>query len=224
MVSARSFAARLLAQRDHDRQQLAHHALALDPFVARMQRRQLHRDARPLEDRLAVFRMRCRNRASARRDRIAHSARRRARCRRPRPACRRSSDSPPSPSARAFLHRLADGAAEHELLAEDAHGIASPPGGSPARPSARPACCKMPSKSHFAVSSSLTMRPVSISAQVEALTNSESDLFLWLVPIAPSRSCRGSACRRSRCRERAAALRPGTSAPRLPGSTANIPA
>ncbi len=50
--------ARLFAQRHHDRQQLAHHALALDPFVARMQRREFHRYAWPLEDRLAVFRMR----------------------------------------------------------------------------------------------------------------------------------------------------------------------
>ena len=38
---------------------------------------------------------------------------------------------------------------------------------------------QMPSKSHFAASSSFTTRPVSIRAQVEALTKIESDLLRW---------------------------------------------
>ena len=119
----------------------------------------------------------------SRRDRRRNSAPRRRRCAPPRPACRRNSDSRCRFGARGALQRFVDGAAHHELAAQDAHRLRSPPGaitGSPQRATRRRST---PPRSLPACRRASTRRPVSISAQVEALTNSESDWPRWLLPI-----------------------------------------
>jgi hypothetical protein len=67
--------------------------------------------------------------------------------------------------------------------------------------------------------SSSSTRPVSISAQVEALTSGEAEDCPDAGPSPTARSCPRSARRWSRRRARAAAPRPGTSARRLHRST-----
>ena len=80
---------------DHPRGQLGHDAVARYRLVARMQRRELDRDAGPLRQRRRA------GRGADRRDRVGigvgSSARRPARCGRPRRACRRSSGIPDAP-------------------------------------------------------------------------------------------------------------------------------
>ena len=115
------------------------------------------------------------------------------------------------------LQRLVDVAAHDELVGR---GCASPAvtawrmTGSPLRATRRRST---PPRSLPLGASSRMRRPVSISAQVEALTNSESLSAEMALPNRRRRSCRGSAGRRSRRRGCAAAPRRGTSAPRPRG-------
>ena len=188
-----------------------------------MQRRQFHRDARPLEDRPPVARVRRGDAPQARRDRTAHNASRRAPCRPPRPACRRSSDSllfPACalPSCASAMVRPSTNCLPSTRIA---YITAWRMTGSPERATSfLTDSFEIPFRGFV----ELDDPPGQHQREGRGVDEQRIRLGCGGLPNRPSRSCRGSACRRSRCPARAAAPRPGTSAPRPPGPTANIPA
>ena len=175
------------------RHQLVQHALALAVLVARMQRRQLDRDAR---DWRATSSLRSARRcARSPRRRRGNSAGRRPRCGRPRPACRRSRCSRAPPCSARAVQRLVDVAAEHELVAEHPHRLGhgaahhrlagatdQPPRGARDVPVAAVVLAQHLAGQHQRPGGGVDERRAAL-AQVRG-------------PSRPRRSCRGSARRR----------------------------
>ena len=190
-------------EREQALRDLVDGARGLREFVARRQRRQLHRDAR--RRRAAACRsQRARRRRRSRPHRSRSSAARRPPSARPRRACRTNRRAAGARAAR--RQRRLDRLAHDELLAEDPHRLAqrrADDGLAEPADQARPRNVAGGS----ATSAARTIRPVSSNAQVEALTNSDS-----LVPRCACQSAFASLSAISRSAVAASGMRSSASA------------
>ena len=110
---------RLPGEIDHVRHQFAHHPLARQRLVARMQRRQLYGNARPRRQ-CAARNRRCADRL----DRIGIGSEIARRVRRgPRAFAQHVERVAQLVMARSAVERIADGLAEHEMRAKQAHRL-----------------------------------------------------------------------------------------------------
>ena len=140
----------------------------------------------------------------------------------PRRACRTNSGSPAASRCARVDQRLLDRLAGDELLAHHPHRQVARPCGSAARrraPTMRRSVARQ---------AAVAVRGDQLAGQQQApgrgVDEQRGAVPQVLLPVAVGRSCRGSARRAWRRRGCAAALRPGTSAPRLPATTARTPA
>ena len=205
-------------QRRERGQQLAQHAVALRLLVARMERRELHRDARRGGD-VAAGRRRADGGDGGVRS-ARNSAARRPRCAPPRPACRRNGGSRGAPaalarsSASSMVRPMTNWRARMRIAAVTAWRItgsperATQPAQRRAEIAARRRSLDEPAGQHQRPGRGIDEQRVRMAEMAR--------------PVGRRRSCRGSAGRPWRRRGCAAAPRRGTSARRPPASRARI--